>query len=607
VETFKRAFLARKLDRVAAAYAVAGWSLVQGASIVLPTFGAPAWVLKVFIVLVISGFPLAIWLAWHAAPHAHYSRKTGSAPTYTDVALLALLAIVILLSLAQVAFEIDLVPWAKRSSTIQTLNSAASANLSPQSPPASIAVLPFVNMSGDPGKEYFSDGVSEELLNDLANAPNLRVAARTSSFAFKGRSEDVRTIARALNVSTVMEGSVREDGEEVRITAQLVSATNGYHIWSKTYDRNLGNILEVQDQIAREITSALTHKLLGTGPGKNAGRPGSINPDTYRKYLEARSLSAKKTDESDAAAIALLKQVTSEQPDFAAAFAALGRTYGHWAEFHHERSDLVSSADLALDQAIRLDPNNLEALFSQLVLALAKWDWQKAARDARTMWSINPHSVFTLRGLSFFYGSFAYPIQQVASLKEAIKLDPLSFVDRNNLASQYNYLGQFRDAAGSASAALALRPDRPLYLYTLCWAYAGLGRDGDAREIANRLVAADEPGAADACSLRIAAGIGRARQAHELADRIAGRFPVFVFDETDIADFYVAAGDIDRAMSWFEKAYDARDGDLFASQELPALPRALFDSPRWTALMQRPEAQKWRAVRTALATHLPTP
>ncbi|HEY5046483.1 MAG TPA: hypothetical protein VII49_00495 [Rhizomicrobium sp.] len=599
--TFKNAFLARKLDRVAAAYAVAGWLLVQGASIVLPAFGAPAWALKFFIALVLAGFPIAIWLSWHAVPHPHYRRSTPPASTYTDIALLSLLGAVVLLSVAQLVFQIRLVPVTPRSSP--GVDSAAAfgsgATTAGQSPAASIAVLPFINMSGDPTKEYFSDGVSEELLNDLANAPNLRVAARTSSFAFKGRNEDIRTIARALNVHAILEGSVRESGEQIRITAQLISAADGYHLWSKTYDRNLGNILVVQDEIAREITTALTHRLLGSGSNVVARRQSTINPDAYRKYLEAQWLSARKTDESDGNAIRLLRQVTVEQPDFAPGFVALGRVYLHWAELHEERPDLVSAAGLALHQALSLDPNNLEALFLHLVLALVNWDWQDAAQDAHRLRSINPHSVFTLRGLGFFYGGLGFPDRQIAALKGAIALDPLSFVDLNNLATSLSYRGQYRDAAANATAALVLQPGRPLALYTLCWAYSGMNRIGDASAVLRQLSGAQEQGAADACSLRIAAATRDRLHLRSLADKIGRRFPVFVFDETDVAEFYAAAGDFDRAIAWCEKAYAAKNYDLFASESLANMPAGSAAAGRWRMLMQRPEARKWQAVHAA--------
>lgn len=600
-----RALRQRKADRIAAAYGVAAWLIVQGASIALPTFGAPAWVLKVLIVAAIAGFPLTLFVAWHAVPHPHRRRNAPPQPATTaDAALLSLLGLVVLLSFAQFAVALGLLPrWWQASSE---RNAIRTSSLSPPevSPPAaSIAVLPFLNMSGDPKKEYFSDGISEELLNDLSNASNLRVAARTSSFAFKGRNEDIRKIARALNVRSVLEGSVREDGEHIRITAQLIDASDGYHLWSKTYDRDLSNVLAVQDEIAQEITAALTHQLLGSRAARS-GWPKTINPDAYREYLEGQSFASQKTDAGDARAIELFKQVTLMQPDFAAGFAALGHTYLHQASVHDERADIVSLAAIALSEAIRLDPNNLEAISSHLFLALIKWDWQAASNDARRLLSVNPNSVFTLRGLNYYYGSLGFPETQAQALRAAIKLDPLSFVDRNNLARVYNYIGDFANASSSAAAALALQPDRPLTLYTLCWAYAGMKRLDQAKTVALKLSQVHESAAAQACALRIAIASGRAAEAHRLADEIAGELPVFVFDEMDAGEFYAATGDITAALKWFARAYDRRDFDLFAVQTSAATPPALVASPGWKRLMQRPEAKKWQAAHDEVAAEL---
>jgi len=595
VQTLLGALRQRRVDRVAAAYGVAAWLIVQGASIALPTFGAPAWVLKVLIVAAIVGFPLTLLVAWHAAPHPHHRRGGLPQPaSAADVALLALLGLVVLLSLAQFAVATGLLPrWWERAPASSAVRTASLGPAENPAPAASIAVLPFLNMSGDPKKEYFSDGISEELLNDLSNASNLRVAARTSSFAFKGKSEDIRKIARALNVRAVLEGSVREDGQHIRITAQLINAANGYHLWSKTYDRDLSNVLVVQDEIAREITAALTNQLAEVGAGASR-TPASIDPAAYRKYLEGQFFAAKKTDEGDARAVELFKQVTAAQPDFAAAFAALGWTYIHMAEFHNQRADLVASAEGALKNALRLDPNNLQALSSDLILALTGWNWRRASDDAHRLKAINPHNVFTLRGLQFYYQALGFPQRRLAALKEAIALDPLSFVDRNNLALLQNNEGDYAGAASTAEAALALQPNRPLALFSLCWADAGMRRIGEAHAIAAKLSADHQSGIADACELKIAITSGNKAAIRALADKLAGRLPHLQFTETDIGLFYAAAGDLELAMRWFERSYKKRNYDVFSIPYFADTPQALLRSAAWGALMRRPPARSWQ-------------
>jgi TolB-like protein/cytochrome c-type biogenesis protein CcmH/NrfG len=602
VQSLLRGIQQRKIDRVAAAYAVAAWLVVQGASIVLPTFGAPLWVLKVLIVAAIAGFPLTLWIAWHLTPVPHH-RRHGPPPPLTagDMALLVLLAGVMVVSAAEIAGQSGLLPGLSKTAPSMRAGSPTSDSSPPRT---SIAVLPFANMSGDASKEYFSDGISEELLNQLANAPDLRVAARTSSFAFKGKEEDIRSIARALNVASVLEGSVREDGRHIRITAELINAADGFQLWSKTFDRDLSNILEVQDEIARAITASLTHGVLGTGSRNPAPARPPIDPEAYRQYLEAQSLSARKTPEDDAKAVALFQQVTKTEPEFAPGFAALGRTYVHMAQFQNQRPDLIAAADAALNQALKRDPRNLEALSSHLLVALMQWRWQDAAADARKLEALNPHSVFTLRGLDSYYDSLGFPEQQAAALREATRLDPLSFVDLNNLASAYNNRGDYAEAESAANDALALRPDRVLTIYTLCSAYAGMKRANRAQILIDRLAALQAPDASQGCAALNAVASGRPAEAHALVDAIARRFPSFVFDETDIGSFYFAAGDTTNALTWFNRAYDKRDYHLFAIAYLATTSPALLKTPGWIALKQKPEAKAWQAAHDQLAAEL---
>ena len=202
--------------------------------------------------------------------------------------------------------------WRSTSTPSQQAESAVTPS------PQSVAVMPFVNMSGDPAKEYLGDGMAEEILNDLANTPGLRVAARTSSFSFKGKHADIREIAKALNVRAVLEGSVRQEGDRVRIVAQLIDATNGFHLWSARYDRKLDDILAVQDKIAGAIVSALSQKLVRRRPALN------VAPGAYQDYLQAQYFFRQRTVVGSQRADELLKKVLQRQPDFAAAYAMRG-------------------------------------------------------------------------------------------------------------------------------------------------------------------------------------------------------------------------------------------------------------------------------------------
>ena len=597
-----KAIQERKIDRVAAAYGVAAWLLVQAASIGLPTFGAPAWVMKVMIMAALAGFPLVLWITWHVAAPAHgMADEVSASLRRTDMALLGFLAVLILLVGGQFAYQLGAF-HPKNQSNVIGASRAPVMQASVKPPATSIAVLPFLNLSGDPKKEFFSDGISEELLNDLANTPKLRVAARTSCFAFKGRNEDIRKIAQALNVRAILEGSVREDGQHIRITAQLINASDGYHLWSKTYDRDLSNILQVQDEIAQAITVALTHTL-GGGVATPPKRP-AIDPDAYRDYLKAQALSALKTDGGDAQAVSLLKTVTAREPSFAPAFAGLGRTYVHMINFHNRDPDLRAAAKAALDEALAIDPRNLEALSSRLYLYTLGWDWTHAATDAAGLQRINAHNVFTLRGLQFYYGTLGFPEQQSAALQEVIRLDPLSFVDLNNLASAYLDQQRYPEAATAASAALALKPNRPLTLYSLCWASAGMRDIEKARLLSRKLSSIGNSDASFACSLRIALAAGDLSGARKAADEVAQHFPGFFFGETDVGYFYALTNNYSAALRWLQRAYSHRDTTLFSLAYSPTTPPKLIQNFGWKSLMAKPEARAWQRAHDRVAATL---
>jgi tetratricopeptide (TPR) repeat protein len=348
----------------------------------------------------------------------------------------------------------------------------------------------------------------------------------------------------------------------------------------------------------------LTPRLLSkTAPARTQARA-PIDPDAYQKYLLARSMLEERTNDGDTSASRLFKEVTDVEPDFAPAYAGLGRTYVHMAQFHAQRVDILASAEASLNTALRLDPRNLEAMSEHLVLAVMDWNWEQADRDVRDLQALSPHSAFTVRALAIYYGGLGFQEQQSAAMREATRLDPLSFVDLNSLAVVYANRGEYVEAASAALDALALRPDRPLALSTLCSAYVGMKRTKDAQGLIARLLALHEPDASRGCALMLAASAGRMADAHAMADTIAGRFPTFVYSETDIGIFYLAADDAAKALAWFERAYDKHDYGLFAVTRFATTPAAFLRSPGWVSLMRRPEAKAWQAAHDRLAAQL---
>jgi adenylate cyclase len=586
------AALARKLDRVSAAYAVAGWLLVQGASIVLPAFDAPGWTLRAFIVAVVLGFPVALTVAWFAKPLGQSANPSPLEISHREVVLLALLGAVLLLSLGELAFVILRAPQPSVA----------------QAPPqASIAVLAFNNMSDDPKNEYFSDGISEELLNDLAQVQGLRVAGRTSSFSFKGKNATIAAIGAALNVRTVLEGSVQRVGDRVRITAQLIDAADDFHIWSQTYDREISDIFAVEDEIAHTITHELTGRLL---PGKTSSDTESlkpkINPDAYIAYLQGRFFVNKRSAPDMARAVDFFKRAIALAPDYADAHASLGRTYATLYG-NGQRRDTLQAAKDETATALRLDPGNAIATLNNAWIADASLKLLEAYSGYRAALARNPGDSETLHFWSNFLWRLNLPEAALAAERRAAEIDPLAPIIRESEGDDLHFLNRNADAAVAYESALTIDPGFEFALAGLCEADADIGKFAEATQILNeRLVAADGADGSDTvgCKLIIAVREGDRREAMQLAAQIAQNYARGDMTASSVAAGYVVAGDVSSALRWFDKAYDARDPQLFTNITDPNVAARMKDDPRWAAFLQRPMLKEWQAAHDRIAAAL---
>jgi len=397
----------RNVVRVGLAYALIGWVLAQIAEFAFENFGAPDWVLKSFVVLLLLGLPLALFFAWafEITPEGIKREKdvdrSQSITPQTGRKLDFLIIGVLAIALAYFAFD----KFAGDQPTI------ASDEVQ------SIAVLAFANMSDD--SDHFADGLTEELLNLLAKNQDLKVAGRTSSFAFKGRNEDLREIGEALGVSKVLEGSVRRSGERIRVTAQLINVADGFHIWSDTYDRELADIFEIQDQVAGAITQALELHL--TPEAKRL----TNNPEAYALYLEAVAFAAIQNDRDILRGIEALDRATALDPQFAKAYEF--KALFHWMNAGWYASSEVSQASAyeAATKALAIDPSLPGAI------SLAK-----TAHPTDSTWTIEFDALETLVQSNrnvLALDTYAYNLTVSGYLtdaenvhREVLALDPLS-------------------------------------------------------------------------------------------------------------------------------------------------------------------------------------
>ena len=304
----------RRVGKVAIAYGAIAWAATEASSVVLPALHVPEWVLTAIVVFLLVGFPIAMALAWifDVGPEG-ISRTEPQAPPAAQVKLRVAYAAVVIVCMGALGY---------------VLYERGLGRAHAGEPRDSIAVMPFANLSGDPSRDYFSDGMSEELLNLLARVPGLQVASRTSSFAYKDRDVDVRQIGKELGVSTVLEGSVRQASDRVRITAQLIDAQSGFHLWSETYDRKLADVFQVQDEIAKAIVDKLRIELAPADQQlAQRQKAPTQNVEAYELYLQGRAIWKRRGAENLKRAIELYQAAIGKDPAFARAHAALASAY----------------------------------------------------------------------------------------------------------------------------------------------------------------------------------------------------------------------------------------------------------------------------------------
>ncbi len=452
----------RNVFRVGAAYAVIAWLLLQVADIVIDNISAPEWVFQTFMLALLLGFPLALFFAWafELTPEGIKKEKdvdrTQSITHVTgrklDLTIIALLTIGLVYFLWESRFSDQGTPTeaASAETTIQGEVAESTAPLAAEgttvenapAPQKSIAVLPFVNMSDDSGNEYFSDGISEEILNALAKVRELKVAGRTSSFAFKGQNQDLRQIGEMLGVRHILEGSVRKAGNQVRITAQLIKVDDGFHLWSESYDRELDNVFAIQDEIATAILVQLkAHLMEGES---TVSTP--VDTQAYELYLLARQRVYERTAASLQLALGLLDEALAVDDSYAPAYALKGIATillgeDNYGDMHSQRSKEESLP--LLERALELDPQLPEAL-----AGLGLWqsqfqrDHKAAIEYYRQALKINP----SLTDAGVWY---ATSLAILGDVRQSIEIgeqlfsrDPLHPAARNNLAVDYVTTGQ---------------------------------------------------------------------------------------------------------------------------------------------------------------------
>jgi len=574
----------RNVFKVAAVYLIVGWLLLQVSDTLAPALHLPEWVHSAVAFILILGLPIAVVFAWafELTPEGLKKEKdVDRSQSITHVAGRKIDFLIIgLLTVAVVYFAMDKFV----TPPVRDAGQVAATSGEPTDSDVSIAVLPFVNMSDDPGNEYFSDGLSEELLNALVRLGGLKVTGRTSSFAFKNRNTDLREIGRLLNVTNVLEGSVRKYENRVRITAQLIKTADGYHIWSETFDRELDDIFAIQEEIAGHVTGALQVALLGSATKRNAaGANADRNPQAYEEYLRGMYVYQHNIDDKDG--------LTRAREHFVRALE-IDANYldGHWGMFktwdRWHRNGLgpfEESAERIAFYAAKLKqlaPGSEQALSASARSATIQGDPLQAGEILEDAVRRYPGSTRILARYGGHAVILGYYDDGMAALREALRLDPLSLEYMSNMASVQHRAGDCEGARQTMDRATGLdtRAGRVRYHLAMC-IFETTGDASQALELAS-----NEP-------LGFMHDTALAILQHRLGDTESAQQQIdkMVADYGDSAAYqygqvYAQWGDTDKALGWLETAIAIRDpGLLLAGTDTLLDP--LRDDPRFVKVL----------------------
>ncbi len=506
----------RNVIRMAGLYLVGAWLIVQVSSTVLPMFDAPAWLPRSIVIVLAVGFVPTLIFSWvfELTPDGlkRDGEMTPGESIAPQIARRIDRTIIAVLALALLYFGFDKLVLTPRREVVQMAEVAKSAvqQAAHAINAKSIAVMPFLNMSGDPKQDYFSDGMTEELLNALANVPNLQVTARTSVFSLKGQRHDVREIGKMLSVAYVLEGSVRQADDEVRVTAQLIRSDNGFHLWSQTYDRKLEHVFALQAEVAGDIAQAL--KLpLGIGGDAALVSQRTDDPQAYALYLQARAAYRERGDGVQRS-IELYHAALARDPKFAPAWAGLCGSLNILPFYlpvnrKTEIPQFQRDAESACNRAMELAPDLASAHIMLGNLYTNKWRWKEAEQHFQRAQALAPNDPEFYFAYTDWLGTQGRVDEALQAAQRAVALDPMAPMYRNLYGYLLDYSGRNQECVAQMEAGYALAPKVIYLVNNLSYCYIGTGRIDDAENLRdslrNALTARGEPPAVIARQLAI--------------------------------------------------------------------------------------------------------
>ena len=582
----------RHVYKVAVAYAVVGWLVMQVAATVVPVFISPMAITSAVVVLTLLGFPIALVFAWafeltpegikraeDVLPTDSVTHGTGRKPTLLIIAVASVAAGLCAWQFFRVGTDRG---SARADTTTPTDERLGSTGLSPALalPAKSIAVLPFADLSQTKDQEYFCDGMSEELLDSLAKIEGLQVVARTSSFSFKGSKADVNEIGRKLNVSSVLEGSLRREGDRVRISVHLVNTRDGIELWHETYDRKVEGVFALQDEITHAIVEALKIKLAVAPPPR-----AQQNTEAYDLYLQGLFFSNKSTEHDLRKSLDLFEQALARDPKLGRAWTGIAKAWGWLADAYVKPLEGHPRCQEAANRALAIDERDAEAhVYLGETKRILSYDMKGEELELKRALEIDPNSATAHLFMGLWQTAEGNRAEGLKEIQAAIRLDPLSPIVGTMSVLIYLANDRFDQATAEAQRTMEIDPNYVYFEPDLARVYRQEGKLAEALEIYLRV---EETRHQPMAGLAITyAGLGRKEEARKVLNQLIQQADSTYFPGEEIASIYVSLGENDEAIHWLERAVSEHSGAIHGisfSRDL----RPLHSDPRFVALLRQ--------------------
>ena len=570
----------RNVYKVAVAYAVVGWLIAQIATQIFPFLEIPNWIVRLVIVLIAIGFPIALIIAWAFEATPEGIRRTEDVDLAASARQPRKHAWIVVV-IVGAALSVGLFFVGRYTAQ----NTPASRSNEPVE--NSIAVLPFENAIHDANTEYLSDGISEALINSLTELQQLKVIARSTAFQYRGKQADPQAVGRELKVRTVLTGAVRQVDDRLNVQVDLVDATTGSQLWGQEYERKLADVVAVKQTLVREVTEKLRLKLTGEQQQRLTQRD-TTNPEAYQFYLRGRYYWNKRTSDNVTRAIDQFRQAADKDPNYAVAYAGLADCYVILEDYvGTPASETYSKAKAFAERALQLDSSLAEAHASLGFVYYGQWEWEQAEQEFRRAIELNPNYSTAFHWYSICLLSLGRIDEALAEIKRAHELDPLSSPIGTSLTYAYLSKGDLNAAIAQCKAVIDLDPS-----YPRAHEYLGLGylKKGLQSEAIAEFQKAVELSGRERRPLRDLgygyAIVGKHAEALSVLKELEQKYERREAIGQDLAAVYAGLGEKDPAFAWLEKDFQGRSGLLAWIRWTPAF-ESLRDDPRYDDLLRR--------------------